>query len=116
MTISFVEVSAGCLFMGLWLLPTHKPGEAWFPKGSDWMWLVILAVGCTIIGQVLALSALRFLSAFTSMIALNLEPIYGIVLAHLWLGEGQELNGLFYAGLMLILTTIFIPPIFNARN
>ncbi|NND07850.1 MAG: DMT family transporter [Saprospiraceae bacterium] len=116
LTISFVEVSAGCLFIGLWLLLTHQPDEAWLPKGSDWISLLVLAVGCTVLGQVLALSALRFLSAFTSMIALNLEPIYGIVLAHFWLSEGRELGGLFYAGLLLILAAIFIPPIFNARK
>lgn len=86
------------------------------PQASDWSYLIVLAVGCTVIGQILALGALRHLSAFTSMIALNLEPIYGILLAHLWLQEGEELSTTFYIGVLLILAAIFIPLILSAGS
>jgi len=114
--ISFVEISAGCIFMGLLLLLCHDSGDPFLPQAGDWTYLIILAIGCTVMGQVLALSALRYLSAFTSMITLNLEPIYGILLAHLWLHEGSELKTIFYVGLLLILAAIFIPPILSARS
>ena len=115
--ISFVEICAGSIFMGTLLLLYYANSEEPLrPQASDWSYLIVLAVGCTVIGQILALGALRHLSAFTSMIALNLEPIYGILLAHLWLQEGEELSTTFYIGVLLILAAIFIPLILSAGS
>ena len=69
-----------------------------------------LAVGA------LALVALRHLSAFGTQMVTNLEPVYAIVLAIVLLGEQRELDGWFYAGVVVILSAVFIHPLLNRQR
>ncbi len=80
------------------------------PSWPDFFWLMILAVACTAIPFVLSLQALRHLSAFSTQIAINLEPVYAIALAALWLGEHQQLSWQFYVGALAILAVVFTQP------
>ena len=40
------------------------------------------------------------------MLTINLEPVYGIVLAFLIIGDSERMNPLFYVGALIILTTV----------
>lgn len=80
------------------------------PQLGDFLWLIVLAIACTAIPFILWLQALKHLSAFTTQIALNLEPVYAILLAALWLGEHQQLDLSFYLGAIAILAVVFIQP------
>ncbi len=114
--ITWVELTTGGLLVGILLLVMPGvTGDLW-PTRADWLYLLVLAIGCTTLGYVLSLNALKHLSAYTSMMALNLEPIYGIVLAHLILRDGEDLTVRFYLGVLIILATIFIHPILSRRT
>lgn len=78
------------------------------PAGDDIVYLLILAFGCTLLPFALSLKALRQLSAYASALAVNLEPIYAILLAMLILGEQRELHLGFYVGALVILGVVFI--------
>lgn len=80
------------------------------PQGSDMVWMVVLAFGCTLLPFALSLMALRHLSAYASALAVNLEPIYAIILAALLLGEQQELSARFYLGAAIIIAVVVIYP------
>lgn len=54
----------------------------------------------------LAIMALRRLSAFTTQLVVNLEPVYAIMLATVFLGEGEQLRWEFYAGVGVILAAV----------
>ena len=82
------------------------------PTQSDAILLVILAVGCTILPFTLALIALRHLSAFAAQLAVNLEPVYAILLGSILLHEHRELDPLFYAGVLIILGAVLTYPLF----
>jgi drug/metabolite transporter (DMT)-like permease len=77
------------------------------PSGHDALLLLALAIGCTLIPFSLSLVALRHLSAFASVLALNMEPVYSIVLAIVFLGEQRELTVAFYAGVAIIMAVVF---------
>jgi threonine/homoserine efflux transporter RhtA len=66
----------------------------------------VLAIACTLVPFALALTALRHLSAYGAQLAVNLEPVYSIVLAIPILGEQRELDGSFYAGVVIILGAV----------
>jgi drug/metabolite transporter (DMT)-like permease len=66
----------------------------------------VLAVFCTLIPFVVSLGTLRHLSAFTTQLAINLEPVYAILLAVLFLGEARELNALFFVGVLIVLAAV----------
>ncbi len=109
----FVEMGAMVLLCSA-LMPAvlhFFPEEKFWPQGSgDWLWLVLLAVGCTVLPFYLSLGVMRHVSAFTINLALNLEPVYGVVLAGWLLNERRELNGGFYMGVSIILLAVFSHP------
>lgn len=80
------------------------------PQGPDIMWMAVLAFGCTLLPFALSLMALRHLSAYASALAVNLEPIYAIILAALLLGEQQELSARFYLGASIIIAVVLVYP------
>ncbi|MFM7728584.1 MAG: DMT family transporter, partial [Flavobacteriales bacterium] len=93
LTISFIELSAGCIAL-TFFLPIYsdfRPGAHVFPDQMDWTYLLILSLFCTVLTWILSLQALRKVSAFTMALALNLEPVYGIILAVLFAGEAHVL-------------------------
>jgi drug/metabolite transporter (DMT)-like permease len=61
------------------------------------------------------LNALRYISAFTSNLTINLEPVYGIVLAWLLLNENEQLNVGFYVGTGIILSSVALYPFLKAK-
>ncbi len=111
--ISLLELGAGFFFLSILLVFTTPAAEftALIPGGKDLLLLVLLAVGCTTIPYLLSIHALRYISAFTSNLSINMEPIYGIAMAVAFLGESKELNGNFYLGTLLILLAVFTKPL-----
>ena len=69
----------------------------------DIIYMFILAFVCTNIAFVLSIQALRFISAFQSTLAVNMEPIYGIILAVLLLNQYEEMSTPFIAGGLIVL-------------
>jgi drug/metabolite transporter (DMT)-like permease len=76
----------------------------------DWVHLLVLSLLCTTLAYILTLRALQHLSAFASNLTINLEPVYGIILAILLLGEHKELTISFYVGVMMILMAVISYP------
>lgn len=114
LAVTAIELSAGAVM--LTLVAPFLPGPAFvLPGARDAVFLVILAVGCTIVPFTLALVALRELSAFAAQLAVNLEPVYAIILASLLLGEHHELGLRFYLGVAIILMLVLLYP-FIARR
>jgi len=78
-----------------------------WPGRQDATLILVLAIGCTLLPYALSLVALRHMSAFSASLAVNMEPVYAIVLAILFLGEQRELTLAFYAGVAIILAVVF---------
>ncbi|MBP6153515.1 MAG: DMT family transporter [Chitinophagales bacterium] len=109
-TITFVQMLSAWLFMSL-LLPFYikfNPGAFHLPNVQDFFYLIILSVFCTAIPYNLFLYALKASDAFTTSLINNLEPIYGIILAAILLGENEELTWQFYLGSFIILVAVFM--------
>jgi drug/metabolite transporter (DMT)-like permease len=116
LVVTFVELGVGMLFLsavGLPLLvaqPAAAQAAVLLPGVRDALLLLLLALACTLLPFALSLVALRRLSAFQAQLAVNLEPVYAIVLAVLLLGEQRELGASFYAGVAIILLAVFLHP------
>ncbi|MDR1645933.1 MAG: DMT family transporter [Tannerellaceae bacterium] len=115
--VLFYEMVGGFLCLSL-LMPFYLmyfPVATVVPGLSDFLWLLVFAVGCTAALQLLQIEALRSISAFTVNLSYNLEPVYSIALAMLLLGEAKELNVSFYIGLGLIFFSVLLQT-WNARR
>jgi drug/metabolite transporter (DMT)-like permease len=107
------QLSGGFLFICL-LMPVYLhfvPQTRLIPSLSDWLWLLVLAIVCTVIGYGLFMKALRKISAFTVNLTYNLEPIYGIGMAFLIYREDKSVSPGFYYGFTLILAAVILQTI-----
>ncbi len=107
-TIMLYEISGGWLILTL-LMPLYlkfSPSLSLFPTSLDWGWLLILSWVCTVLAMDLSLKALRHQSVFTQNLTLNLEPVYGIILAFIVFKENKNLNASFYVGFGLIALSV----------
>lgn len=118
LTITFLELGSGWMFLSI-CLPIYlmyQPDALFMPQGFDWLWLLILALGCTTLAYVLSLRSLKHISAFASTLTVNLEPVYGIFLAWIFLDDAQELSLQFYFGCLLILGAVFFHSFKNLKT
>ncbi|HQU38237.1 MAG: DMT family transporter [Chitinophagales bacterium] len=109
-SITFLELATGFVFLGL-LMPVYLqwfPGTPLLPSGADIGYLLILSLVCTTLPFILSLISLRHISAFTANLTINLEPVYGILLAMLFFHEQDELQPGFYLGAGIILVIVFL--------
>ncbi len=110
LVLTFYEMMGG-FFLLLLFIPVYLhffPAKYFYPTPADWLWLVILAVFCTILCFDFQFKALQKISAFTSNLTYNLEPLYGILLAFLIFDESKYLNTGFYLGFILILLSVVL--------
>lgn len=117
--ITFIEMIGVGVFLTI-IIPfvaSHTDDFAMFPPSSmDWAYIIILAILCTTLAWVLSLYALKELTAFESNLVINMEPLYGIVLAALLLKEHKEMNWTFYLGSGLMLAIVLIYPKLRSRT
>lgn len=118
-TVSFLELSTGFLILSL-LMPLYL---YWKPEAtlaitqmSDFWWLLVLGIVCTSFAFLLILDVLKEVSAFTTALAINLEPIYGIVLAIFILNENKDLSINFYLGATLIIGAVLLNGVFRNKE
>jgi drug/metabolite transporter (DMT)-like permease len=110
LTVTGLEIGAGLLLITV-ISTVISPGTIFvLPSVRDAWLLTVLAMGCTLLPFALSLSALRHVSAFSTAIALNMEPVYAIVMAIVLLGEQRELSPSFYLGVAIVVSAVFLHP------
>ena len=116
--ITFYEMAAACLF-ALSFMPVYtafiSDGQplqlAW--QGLDWLWLLVLGGVCTVYAFAVSVELMKRLTVFTINLTVNLEPVYGIVLAVLVFGESEKMTPQFYLGTLIILVSVLLYPLLN---
>lgn len=88
--------------LGLLFYLYFFPSAHFWPSAADLGYLVVLSSVCTIGVYLFQIQVLKVISAFTVSLSYNLEPLYSILPAMLFFGEGRRLNYAFYMGLALI--------------
>ncbi|MHC9085126.1 DMT family transporter [Luteimonas sp. RIT-PG2_3] len=121
LTVTAIELGAGTLALTLlapampWLFPVFAGDLLVLPGLHDAIYLLLLAFACTLFPFALSLAALRHINAFSAQMAVNLEPVYAIMLAMLLFSEQQELSLTFYLGVAIILAAVFAQSLFDRR-
>ena len=107
--ISIYELLGGVFFFSIYLLLSGSFTPAFFfIAPSDWLWLFILGSFCTAYAFIASVQVMKFLSPYTVMLTINMEPIYGIILAVLVFNEKEQMSPAFYLGAAIILTTVIL--------
>ena len=109
LTISFYELSSGFFILSfILLLRGDFSSELIKITQDDLLWLLILGTICTAYAFVISVDVMKHLSPYTIMISINMEPIYGMLLAYLLLGDNEKMSSLFYVGFFLIFFSVIM--------
>lgn len=123
LVISFYEMAGATVgAFGLWLL---AQSTLFFDTGASvqfvpetalqWVWLLILALVCTVYAYTVGVKLLRKFTPYMAVLTVNLEPVYGILLAVLIFGDTEHMTVGFYAGTLVILVAVLAYPFLNRR-
>lgn len=80
---------------------------------SDLFYISILAIVCTVYAYAASIDLMKKISAFSVNLTINLEPVYGIILAVLIFGDQEKMHLGFYVGAVIILSSVLAHPVLS---
>lgn len=116
--INYYQMVGGTICLGLFM-PFYLiffPVDTVLPSTTDFYYLILLSLFCTVGLYVLFAEALKKIPAFTTNLTFNLEPIYAIILAFVFFNEGKEMSQSFYLGLFFVMTSVILQTIISLRK
>ena len=115
--ISLVELFFASLVIFLFMAVRGEVGlELIAIDIMDWVYIIILAVVATSFAFIAFTHVMKVFTPFTTTVAINLEPIYSIILAVLIFGEEEIMGVQFYIGATLIIGAIIINTILKEKK
>jgi drug/metabolite transporter (DMT)-like permease len=115
--LSFYQLFFGVVFITIYILATTGfTFEIFSLTKSDIIYLLILSSICTAYAFVISIKIMKHLTPYTVMLTINLEPIYGIILAVIIFGEKEKMSPQFYIGALIIFITIIINGILKNKK
>jgi drug/metabolite transporter (DMT)-like permease len=85
------------------------------PSGMDLLYIAILAGVCSVYAYTVAVELMKRVSVFMIQLTLNLEPVYGIIMAVIIFGQQEKMNVNFYIGTIIILSAVAFYPLVKKR-
>ena len=119
-TISFYEMIGAFLGLGLFL-PVYKMTWAanetlqLIPSVMDWVYIIVLTAACSVYAYTTAVELMKKISVFLIQLTLNLEPVYGIIMAVIIFGAEEKMGLNFYVGTLIILSAVICYPFLRKR-
>ena len=105
--MSVYQLGAGAVCMSIILLMQGKfTVELFSISKTDILWILILVIVCTAYAFVVSIAVMRHLTPFSLMLAINMEPVYGILFGILIFGSDEKMSFAFYIGTLLILLSV----------
>jgi len=112
LVISCYELAGACLatalFFPFYTLYLTDTGSLNFNfTWLDGLWLILLALVCTVYPFTSSVRLMQRISAFTVNLSVNLEPVYGIIFALFIFKDDEHMSTGFYLGAAIILFSVF---------
>jgi drug/metabolite transporter (DMT)-like permease len=114
--ITFYEMigaTIGVLVIFPWYSQWQASGLQLVPTSLDWLYLLVLSLVCTVYAYSVSVELMKRMTAFAVNLTVNLEPVYGIILAVVIFGEKEKMTTGFYWGTIVILLAVLAYPMIN---
>jgi drug/metabolite transporter (DMT)-like permease len=116
-TISLYQLFFGVVFITAYLFFMNGFSISFFKISKlDWLYLLILSSFCTAYAFITSVKVMKYLSPYTVILTLNLEPIYAIILALIIFGEKEKMNIEFYFGAFIVLFVVLLNAIIKNKT
>ena len=107
--ITMVEMLAGIIIFSILMLINKEIGISNLKINiNDFVYLFLLGTICTAAVFVWMVEIMKYISPYSLIMAINLEPIYSIVLALIIFSESEHMNLPFYIGASVIILVVFL--------
>ncbi len=115
--IGFYEMVGGLLGISLFLIFTgHSKPFSFGLSSADLLWILILSILCTAYAFTAIVYIMRTLSAYTVVLSINLEPVYGILMAYFLFPSTEKMTPGFYIGASIIVLAVFLYPVLKRKK
>ena len=106
--IAFYELGGGFLALTIYLFFSGEFNVDFFNITTGaWAWLGVLSVLGTAFPFIASVNLMKKISPYTITLTVNLETIYGIIIAYILWKKDEAMTPGFYLGTLIILATIF---------
>jgi len=115
--VTFYEMISGFVVVTVFLFVTQ--GTVVFlrvPTLNDFIFLFLLGTVCTAFAFSATVKIMQKLSAYQVVLAINLEPVYGIIAAYFIFGESEHMTTEFYIGAAIILLSVILYTFVKSRK
>ncbi len=114
-TVSTVELTFGFILLSIYGAATGSLQPTTWPMDTaSWLMLAALGLVCTAFAFVASNAIMKQLSPYTVSLTVNLESIYGIVLAALLFGDDEHMSLQFYIATLFVFASVFAPVLWKS--
>ena len=114
--IIFYEIFGGWALISIFFLFTGQIFTFHEISYRDLALLTLLASVFTAFPMLESVKLMKYISPFTLILTVNLEPVYGIILAFFIFGESEHMSPVFYIASVVMILSIFANGILKARR
>jgi len=114
--IIFYEIAGGWLVISLFFLFTGQISSVSEISYTDIALVLLLASVFTAYPMFESVKLMKFISPFTLILTVNLEPVYGIILAFFIFGASEHMSPVFYGASFVMITSIVVNGIIKSRR
>ena len=114
--IIFYEIFGGFLVISLYYVFSGQISQIGEISYRDLALLTLLASVFTAYPMFESVNLMKYISPFTLILTVNLEPIYGIILAFFIFGESEKMSPIFYGASLIMISAIIVNGVLKARK
>ena len=114
--IIFYEIFSGFLILTAFLLVTGQIFQLNEISTHDLTLVILLASVFTAFPMLESVNLMKYISPFTLIITVNLEPVYGIILAFFIFGESEQMSPIFYGASLVMISAIIVNGVLKSRK
>ncbi|MEC5395589.1 DMT family transporter [Bergeyella sp. RCAD1439] len=114
--IIFYEIFCGWGFLALFYLLTGSFSRLGEINTADLALVTLLAGVFTAYPMLESISLMKYITPFTLILTVNLEPIYGIIFAYFIFGESEHMSPVFYLASGVMILAIVANGIIKAKR
>jgi len=114
--IIFYEIFSGFLILSVFYLFTGQLSQLNEISYRDLALIILLASLFTAFPMLESVKLMKYISPFTLILTVNLEPVYGIILAFFIFGESEKMSPIFYVASAVMILAIVANGVIKARR
>ena len=114
--IIFYEIFSGFLILTAFLLLSGQIFQINEISTRDLTLVILLASVFTAFPMLESVNLMKYISPFTLILTVNLEPVYGIILAFFIFGESEQMSPIFYGASLIMIVAIIVNGILKSRK